>query len=45
MAQVKWASQNKASTIASYSENGPNDSENQNKIIEAIQNEQNRVYL
>lgn len=36
MAQVKWTRQNGASNIPSYSDGGPNDSETQNKIIEAI---------
>jgi hypothetical protein len=44
MAQVKWTRENNASNIPSYSDGGPNDSETQNKIIEAIQEEQNRVY-
>jgi hypothetical protein len=44
MAQVKWTRENKAANIPSYSDGGPNDSETQNKIIEAIQEEQNRVY-
>ena len=30
--------------MPSYSEAGPNDAGTQNKIIEAIQEEQNRVY-
>jgi len=44
MAQVKWAKANATDKIPSYSDGGPNDSETQNKIIEAIQEEQNRVY-
>jgi hypothetical protein len=44
MAQAKWCRQNQTTDIPSYSDGGPNDSETQNKIIEAIQEEQNRVY-
>lgn len=44
MAQAKWCRQNNTTDIPSYSDGGPNDSETQNKIIEAIQEEQNRVY-
>jgi hypothetical protein len=44
MAQAKWCRQNNTTNIPSYSDGGPNDSETQNKIIEAIQEEQNRVY-
>ena len=36
MAQTKWAKNNNAANIPSYSDGGPNDSETQNKIIEAI---------
>lgn len=45
MAQVKWVRNNATDKIPSYSDGGPNDSETQNKIIEAIQEEQNRVHL
>mmetsp|Transcript_34599 Transcript_34599/g.52937 ORF Transcript_34599/g.52937 Transcript_34599/m.52937 type:complete len:132 (-) Transcript_34599:1021-1416(-) len=44
MAQVKWTRANPTSNISSYCDGGPNDAETQNKIIEAIQEEQNRVY-
>ena len=44
MAQARWCRQNNTTNIPSYSDGGPNDSETQNKIIEAIQEEQNRVY-
>lgn len=44
MAQVDWVRKNRTDQIPSYSDGGPNDSETQNKIIEAIQQEQNRVH-
>ena len=44
MSTVGWAKKNGTLNIPSYSDGGPNDSETQNKIIEAIQEEQNRVY-
>ena len=44
MAQVHWTQKNSTAKVASYSEGGPTDFETQNKIIESIQEEQNRVY-
>lgn len=44
MAQVNWTRANNTGNVASYSDGGPNDSETQTKIIESIQEEQNRVY-
>lgn len=44
MAQVAWVKKNGTDKIPSYSDGGPNDTETQNKIIEAIQEEQNRVH-
>ena len=44
MAQVNWTRANNTGNVPSYSDGGPNDSETQTKIIESIQEEQNRVY-
>lgn len=45
MAQAKWCKNNQTTNIPSYNESvAANDQEAQNKIIEAIQLEQNRVY-
>lgn len=44
MAQVKWVRNNATDKIPSYSDGGPSDLETQSKIIEAIQEEQNRVH-
>lgn len=44
MAQVKWVRNNTTDKIPSYSDGGPSDLETQSKIIEAIQEEQNRVH-
>jgi len=44
MAGVNWTRKNPTANVPSYSDGGPNDSETQTKIIESIQEEQNRVY-
>jgi len=44
MAGVNWTRKNPVANVASYSDGGPNDGDTQTKIIESIQEEQNRVY-
>lgn len=44
MAQSKWCKSNNTTHVPNYAEGGPNDTETQAKIIEAIQEEQHRVY-